>query len=165
MEKTMNPKDVLANWIRDNRANIDAGYLTERRELGAERILAALDGAGFNLQSRQGSIVAGPVYRGPGGSNAESVAAPSVNIPDLALARPDLAKEAVAFAIEHGDNCNIDDGYAYRSGYPDADWLSDWGAFLADHVISELDARGLVIAERGPQPNKVAPFALPNERN
>lgn len=68
-----------------------------------------------------------------------------------ALLHPDtfaaLVKEAIAFAIEHGDNCAIPDGYADRNGYPDVDWLSDWGAFMADHVFDELHVRGFKVVE------------------
>src|SRR5689334_18331046 len=56
-----------------------------------------------------------------------------------------LAKDAIAFAIHYGDNCNIPHGYAERNGYDDVDWLSDWGAFLADHVFDELHRRGFQI--------------------
>jgi hypothetical protein len=43
----MNQKEALAKWIADNASNIDGGYLTEHRGLGAERIIRALHDAGF----------------------------------------------------------------------------------------------------------------------
>lgn len=61
-----------------------------------------------------------------------------------------LVREAVAFAIEHGDNTSIPVGYADKNGWPDDDWLSDWGAFMADHVLKELYERGYRITRGAP---------------
>lgn len=43
----MTAKEALAKWIGDNAGNINGGYLTEHRALGAERIIGALHAAGF----------------------------------------------------------------------------------------------------------------------
>ena len=56
-----------------------------------------------------------------------------------------LAREAIAFAVEYADNCHIPEGFAEANGYRDEDWLSDWGAFLADQVWHELKTRGFRI--------------------
>ncbi|ARP98251.1 hypothetical protein [Pseudorhodoplanes sinuspersici] len=55
-------------------------------------------------------------------------------------------KEAIAYAIETADKMPVPNNYA-DNGYPDAPWLSDWGAFLAERVLYDLSNRGLTIIE------------------
>lgn len=54
-------------------------------------------------------------------------------------------KNLIAKAIVDGDNMPCPEGYAAQAGYLDHDWLSDWGAFLADQVIEKLESHGLAI--------------------
>lgn len=84
----------------------------------------------------------------PGRSSETVRVAEHGSLPAIHLSCVKLIKEAIAFAIEHGDNCQIPENYASANGYGDDDWLSDWGAFLADHVIEELKARGFTILPR-----------------
>lgn len=71
-----------------------------------------------------------------------------MSLADLVHPEAHAIRDAVAFAIEHGDNCVVEDGYAERNGWPSDDWLSDWGAFMSDHVLKELYARGYMVVRR-----------------
>jgi hypothetical protein len=57
-------------------------------------------------------------------------------------------KNLIAKAIQEADEMPCPDGYAGQAGYLDHDWLSDWGAFLADHVVEKLESHGLAIRGR-----------------
>ena len=57
-------------------------------------------------------------------------------------------KDYIAKAIERGDKEKCPDGYANRSDYKQRASLSDWSAFLADHVVAELAAAGYEIVSK-----------------
>lgn len=58
------------------------------------------------------------------------------------MSEDQLIKNAIAFAIEHGDGCPVPENYASLNKYGEEDWLSDWGAFLADQVFTHLRSLG-----------------------
>lgn len=43
----MTAQEAIAKWIRENKSNIDAGYLTELPTRGADLIVKALNDAGY----------------------------------------------------------------------------------------------------------------------
>ncbi len=57
-------------------------------------------------------------------------------------------KNLIAKAIEEADKQPCPEGYAQSAGYLDHDWLSDWGAFLADAVVAKIEEHGLAIRGR-----------------
>lgn len=85
-----------------------------------------------------------------------------MKMPTLPIYQGADIRDAVAFAIEHGDNCSIPEGYANRDGWQDHedDWLSDWGAFMADRVLKELYDRGYMIVRRQGHGTEIRPDVL-----
>jgi hypothetical protein len=59
-------------------------------------------------------------------------------------------REIIARAIQEADDGRCPEGYADRAGYGDHDWISDWGAFLADRVRADLLQTGFAIVPRAP---------------
>lgn len=54
-------------------------------------------------------------------------------------------RERIAKAIQEADDLPCPENYAGQHGFGDHDWLSDWGAFLADHVKETLKQAGYTI--------------------
>lgn len=68
----------------------------------------------------------------------------------MSAMREQEMKAAIAHAIEAADRMKVPDGYADKRGYPDE--VSDWGAFLAEQVLYELNENGFAIVSRVQQP-------------